>query len=113
MRDVAVIIPYYNGSAFIRRAVDSVLAQTVALDEFVIVDDGSDEAEAQALRDLASELGLAVLRKDNTGQGSARNAGVAATTAPYLCFLDQDDFFLPDHIEVLRAAVPEADPKFG
>lgn len=103
--DVAVVIPFFNGSKFIRRAADSVLSQTLQPAEFVVVNDGSLPDEAKFLHSLAKEMGFTVIDKENGGQGSARNAGVAATSSPYVCFLDQDDFFLPDHIEVLRNAV--------
>ena len=104
--DVAVVIPFFDGSKFIRRAVESVLSQTMPPAEFVVVNDGSKPEEAAFLHSLALELHFTVLDKENGGQGSARNAGVAATASPFICFLDQDDVFLPDHIEVLRNAVP-------
>ncbi|HEY6629877.1 MAG TPA: glycosyltransferase family A protein [Rhizobiaceae bacterium] len=110
--DVAVVIPYYNGSKFIRRSVESVLAQTIRPAEFVVVNDGSEADEAAFLHKLAVELNFTVIDKDNGGQGSARNAGVAATRAPFICLLDQDDIFLPEHIEILRRAVA-ADARFG
>ncbi|MEP9385691.1 glycosyltransferase family A protein [Mesorhizobium sp. KR9-304] len=110
--DVVVVIPFYDGSKFIRRAVESVLSQTMPPAEFVVVNDGSKPEEAAFLQALAEEMHFKVLDKDNGGQGSARNAGVAATSSPYVCFLDQDDLFLPDHIEVLRKAV-SPDSRFG
>ncbi|WP_301004206.1 glycosyltransferase family A protein [Mesorhizobium sp.] len=112
MADVAVVIPYYNGSKYIRRAVESVLKQTIKPTEFLVVNDGSKPEEARFLRDLSAEISFAVLDKENGGQGSARNAGVAATKSPYICLLDQDDFFLPNHIEILRKAVKN-DDRFG
>lgn len=110
--DVAVIIPFYNGSKFIRRAVDSVVKQTLPVAEFLVVNDGSRPEEAAFLHSLADEMKFKVLDKENGGQGSARNAGIAATSSPYICLLDQDDFFLPKHIEILRNAVEE-DEMFG
>lgn len=110
---VAVVIPYYNGSKYIRRSVSSVLSQTVPPDEFVVVDDGSSQEEAAALDLIALEMGFQVLRKDNGGQGSARNYGVAHTTSRFICFLDQDDFFLKNHIAILLDGVPVDDPHFG
>jgi glycosyltransferase involved in cell wall biosynthesis len=111
---VAVIIPYYNGSQFIERSVRSVLAQTVQAAEFIIIDDGSTPDEADRLDTFAATVpGVRVVRKPNGGQGSARNLGVEVTRAPYICCLDQDDFFLPDHIETLLKSVPADDPRFG
>lgn len=82
-------------------------------DEFVVVNDGSSAEETERLHEIAAELGFRVLDKENGGQGSARNFGVSQTTSEYICFLDQDDFFLPTHIELLLKAVPRADTLFG
>lgn len=98
---VVVVVPFFNGSAYLSKAVDSVLSQTVAPDEFIIVNDGSSEEESGWLHRFCDQASIRCVDKANGGQGSARNLGVAATSAPYICFLDQDDYFLPDHVEVL------------
>lgn len=110
---IAVIIPFYNGSAFLERSVSSVISQTLHADEIVIVNDGSSAAETEWVRAFCRERGIKLLNQANGGQGSARNAGVAATHSPYICFLDQDDFFLDTHNAVLRAAITENDSRFG
>lgn len=110
---VAVIIPFYNGSRWVERAIKSVLAQTVPPDEFVIVNDGSREDEASALERLSEVYGFVVIHKENGGQGSARNAGVAVTKSDFVCFLDQDDFYLENHVEVLTENLPKRDPRLG
>lgn len=110
---VAVIIPYYNGSNFIRRSAKSVVEQTMKANEFVVVDDGSTEEEHQKLIEVSEEIGFTVLRKDNGGQGSARNFGVENTKSKYICFLDQDDFFLKHHIETLVKGIDPYDLHFG
>ncbi|WP_246704742.1 glycosyltransferase family 2 protein [Rhizobium sp. P32RR-XVIII] len=110
---VAVVIPYYNGSRYIERSVASVYAQTLKPSELVVVDDGSTAEEASKLDEIAFRMGFTVLRKENGGQGSARNYGVAHTQSQFICFLDQDDFFIEYHIEVLLDAVPWTDPQFG
>lgn len=110
---VAVIIPYYNGSKWVERAIKSVVTQSVMPDEFVIVNDGSKAEERAALDPLAAKYGFRILDKENGGQGSARNAGVAATSAEFISLLDQDDFYLPNHIKDLIAILPEDDPRLG
>lgn len=112
-KSVAVVIPYYNGSETIERAVRSVLDQKTPAAEFVVIDDGSRPEEARFVDGLAASHGFKVLRKENGGQGSARNAGVHATKSPFICFLDQDDYFLHDHICKLSSAIPTDDPRFG
>lgn len=110
---VAVVIPYFNGSRFIRRALDSVFAQTVPADEVIVVNDGSTEEERDFLHSLTAEYAVQVFDKPNGGQGSARNHGVARSTSDFLCFLDQDDFYLPNHIQALKRALPADEPKLG
>jgi len=111
--DVAVVIPFYNGAAFIERALRSVFSQTVPASEVVVVNDGSAPDQRSALEALAESFPFRIVDKENGGQGSARNAGVKASTAPFLCFLDQDDFYLETHIETLVNAIPDRDPRFG
>lgn len=111
--DVVVVIPFYNGAAFIERALRSVFAQTLPAAEVIVVNDGSAPEERAALDDLAQHFSFKVIDKENGGQGSARNAGVAASTTRFICFLDQDDFYLETHIETLLNAVPSRDPRFG
>ncbi len=110
---VVVIIPFYNGADFIERSVRSVFEQSVPANEVIVVNDGSRTEERAALDALAARYPFRILDKENGGQGSARNAGVAASTSEYICFLDQDDFYLPNHIETLVSSIPPDDRLFG
>lgn len=110
---VSVVIPFWNGSQWIERAVASVSSQTVRPDEFYVVNDGSTPQERERLGGLALRHGFVILDKENGGQGSARNLGVEHSRSDYICFLDQDDFFLPDHVAKLRALVAVGGPRFG
>ena len=110
---VAVVIPFYNGARFIERAVSSAFAQTVPASEIIVVNDGSRDEERAILGELAKRYPFRIVDKENGGQGSARNAGVAASTSNFICFLDQDDFYLENHIEILIAGIPAEDPRFG
>jgi glycosyltransferase involved in cell wall biosynthesis len=110
---VVVIIPFYNGADFIERSVRSVFEQSVPANEVIVVNDGSRPEERAALGALADRYPFRILDKENGGQGSARNAGVAASSSEYICFLDQDDFYLPNHIETLVDSIPPDDRLFG
>ena len=107
----AVIIPVYTCAAELPRAVRSVLASAaraadygIALDlDLVVVDDASTDASAEVAEALLAELppgvrGRVVRCADNRGAGPARDAGVAATDAELIFFLDADDEYLPSHI---------------
>ena len=94
---VAVVIPAYNAVRFIGRALASVRAQTYAVDEIVIVDDGSTDGTAQM---LATEPGrITILSQANAGPSAARNLGVQHTQADLIAFLDADDEWLPTAVE--------------
>jgi len=110
---VAVVIPFYNGSAFIERALRSIAAQSMPAAEVVVVNDGSRPEERDFLHQLQSRYGFTQIDQANGGQSAARNAGVAASRAPYICFLDQDDFYLEHHIRTLVEAIPSDDPRLG
>ena len=111
--DVVVVIPYYNGAHWIERALKSVFTQSMPAQEVVVVNDGSTAKERTALGELAERYPFRIVDKANGGQGSARNAGVAASSAGFISFLDQDDYYLPHHIEDLLSIVPERDPRLG
>ncbi len=88
---VSVIIPTYNRTEFLKNAIDSVLAQTYAHYELIIVDDGSEDNTAE----LVSSYGrnLSYIRQQNRGPAAARNAGIEAARYDLLAFLDSDDWF--------------------
>ena len=110
---VVVIIPFYNGADFIERSVKSVFEQSVPATEVFVVNDGSRPEERAALDALVARYPFRIIDKENGGQGSARNAGVKASTSDFICFLDQDDFYLPNHIETLVSSIPSNDRLFG
>lgn len=100
---VSVIIPAYNAERFLRRSVDSVVAQSFTLWELVIVDDGSTDATPQLADELAAnDPRITVVHKrPNAGLAEARRTGIHSSTAPYVLHLDADDWLLPDAISLL------------
>ncbi len=92
----SVIIPVYNRPALLRRAIESVLAQTFRDYELIVVDDGSTDQTHSVAR---SYPGVRCVRQQNRGVSAARNRGVAESSAPYLAFLDSDDAWLPGKLE--------------
>ena len=105
---VSVIIPTYNRAGFLAQAIDSVLAQSYANFELIVVDDGSID-ETQPL--LASYgTALVSLSQENRGPAAARNAGIMAARHPLLAFLDSDDRFTKNKL-ALQVAAMEAQPE--
>jgi glycosyltransferase involved in cell wall biosynthesis len=96
MPRIAVIIPTYNRAFLVKRAIDSVLAQTYTDYELVVVDDGSEDSTPQIVQQYTS---CRYLRLEHSGLPAvARNAGVRSTDAPYVAFLDSDDEWQPQKL---------------
>jgi glycosyltransferase involved in cell wall biosynthesis len=96
---VSAIIPTYNRSAVLPRALDSVLAQTRPPDEVIVIDDGSTDDTADMLRQRYAGLfgeRLRYVRQPNAGVSSARNHGMRLARGDFFAFLDSDDTWLPD-----------------
>jgi glycosyltransferase involved in cell wall biosynthesis len=98
---ITAIVPLYNGAAFIRPALLSILAQTLPADEIIVVDDGSTDAGPEIVIEIARSHPILLIRKKNGGQSSARNAGVDHAHGDLIAFLDQDDLWYPDHLAEL------------
>jgi glycosyltransferase involved in cell wall biosynthesis len=94
--DVSVIIPTYNRAHCVDLAIDSVLAQTSAAVEIIVVDDGSTDETAQMLAKYGDAIH--VIRQANQGVAAARNAGIQAAQSKWIAFLDSDDEWEPDKI---------------
>jgi glycosyltransferase involved in cell wall biosynthesis len=100
--DVSVIIPAYRAGATIRRALESVAAQTVKPLEVIVVDDGSDDATldaAKACAGLLDGVALKIVSQPNQGAGAARNRALREARATYVAFLDADDEWLAAKLE--------------
>ena len=93
----SVIIPVFNGSGFIARAIDSVLAQTWPAHEIIVVDDGSSDDITNAVARYGDRVRL--IRQANAGVSAARNTGAQAANGDWLAFLDADDWFYPDRLK--------------
>jgi glycosyltransferase involved in cell wall biosynthesis len=102
MSSVAVIIPAYNREDYIREALDSVLGQTHSADEVIVVDDGSSDRTAEIAE---AYPGVTVLRQKNGGASSARNHALSVATSDWVAFLDSDDVWRLDKLELQMAAL--------
>ncbi len=93
----SVIIPACNAAATLARALDSVLAQTWAAHEIIVVDDGSTDATAAVAAGYGENIHY--LRQDNAGVSAARNHGAQASSGDWLAFLDADDWYYPNRLK--------------
>lgn len=102
---VTVVIPAYNRGSRLVRAIESLQQQTLSHWEAIVVDDGSqDDTPAVVSRLSAEDARIRLLRLDrNRGAQSARNAGIRAARAPWIAFLDSDDWYVPESLELRLA----------
>ena len=109
VRSVDVIIPVYNRAHCIADVIAQLEQQTFRDFRAIFVDDGSSDGSADvlaaALKDASFES--CIIRKENGGVGSARNAGLSAVTADWISFVDSDDGLQPQFLEYLHRAVTE------
>ena len=94
---VSVVMPAYNAQEHIRRAIDSVLGQTKTVDAIIVVDDGSTDSTVEIVSSYGSKVQL--IRQQNAGPATARNAGIKAARSEWIAFLDADDEWLSEKIE--------------
>ena len=99
----SIIINNHNYGRFLGEAIDSALAQTYRNTEVIVVDDGSTDSSREVMAGYG-ELIIPVLKK-NGGQGSAFNAGFAASHGELVFFLDSDDFFHPEKVATIQRAM--------
>ncbi|MGE5375840.1 MAG: glycosyltransferase, partial [Bacteroidota bacterium] len=92
---VSAVITAYNSEAFIAEAINSVLHQSRAVDEIVVVDDGSTDHTRLVVAEFADQ-GIKFVQQQNKGAGGARNRGIRETSGEFIAFLDADDIWLPD-----------------
>jgi glycosyltransferase involved in cell wall biosynthesis len=108
---VSVVLPVRDGERFVREAVESVLAQTYADLELIVVDDGSADATSEILRGFRDDR-LRVLRQEPAGLVAALRRGVAEARAPLVARMDADDVSEPARLE-RQAELLERRPRVG
>lgn len=99
MPEISVILPVFNGEEFIGKAIESVLAQTFEDFELIIVDDGSSDSSPDIINSFSDER-ITIISQSNQGPGAARNNALKIAKGEYVMYLDSDDWFCPDALEV-------------
>ncbi|MDE6883018.1 MAG: glycosyltransferase family 2 protein [Lachnospiraceae bacterium] len=97
---VSVIIPTYNRADMIKRAIDSVLRQTYRSYEVIVVDDGSADDTGSVIADIQDARIRYIALMENQGVAHARNVGIREARYDYIAFLDSDDEWMPDKLEL-------------
>ena len=109
-----IIIPLYNKAPYIRKAIESVFAQTCQEFELIVVDDGSTDDSFAQISDLRSQLSveepdqfkkIKIIQQENQGVSTTRNNGVQLAKYDYIAFLDADDWWEPTYLEKMRGLI--------
>src|SRR5215203_2881736 len=111
---VSAIIPVYNSERYLAEAIESVLVQTYPSHEIIVVDDGSIDGSAQVAKRFGSAVRYVFQRQ--AGVGAARNHGVELAEGRFFAFLDADDLWTKDKLQLQLAAFaadPELEAVFG
>ena len=109
--EISVIVPVYKVEKYLNACINSILAQTFAQFELILVDDGSPDGcpalcDAAALRDDR----VRVIHQQNKGLSAARNAGMKIARGNWVAFVDSDDRVMPGYLERMYAAAQKTDP---
>lgn len=100
----SIIMPLYNKAPYVRKAVESVVRQTFADWELIVVDDGSDDGGAELVKAF-SDTRIRMIRQENMGVSMARNNGVSVAQGDYICFLDADDWWCDGYLESMQELI--------
>jgi glycosyltransferase involved in cell wall biosynthesis len=96
---ISVIVPTYNAARFIEEALNSVLAQTLQPTEIIVIDDGSTDETREVVASLGSEK-INYVQQENSGVSSARNRGLELAAGEFVAFLDADDIWHDDMLDL-------------
>src|SRR5210317_160020 len=95
---ISVIIPTYNRARSLKKAIDSVLAQSHKNFELIVVDDGSEDNTKELVENYPHDI--VYLRQENQGPAAARNRGIESARYNLLAFLDSDDWFVENKLAI-------------
>ena len=107
---ISVVIPAYNSGASVERAINSVLRQRCPGDEVIVVDDGSTDDTGEVVCKFGDKVKY--IRQKNSGASSARNMGVRAASGKWIAFLDADDEWKDDYLN-MQVALLERNPELA
>lgn len=99
MPRVSIIIPTFNSARYIKRSIESILAQSYRDFEILVVDDGSTDSTVKEIEPFLVDRAVRLFQQNNGGPSAARNRGIKESKGDLVMFLDSDDFYLADRIE--------------
>lgn len=109
----SIIITTYNRLELLKKAISSVNEQTVTDWELIIVNDCSSDGTKEYLDSLKNPKIKVIHNPVNLHKGGTRNVGIDNCSGKFVCFLDDDDYYLPHHLEVFQRKINEIGTQFG
>lgn len=103
---ISVVIPVYNGEKTLKETIDSVLNQTFDDFELIVINDGSTDKTLEIISNIKDER-LKVFSYPNAGLSASRNRGISLARGEYVSFIDADDLWTPDKLELQLKALQE------
>lgn len=110
MTKISVVIPTYNRASLIGETILSALGQSLVEKEIIVVDDGSSDDTSEVVKEFGDQI--IYIRQPNSGPARARNIGIRMAKGQYIAFLDSDDLWLPDKLE-LQVQTFQHSPQLG
>ena len=111
---VSVIVPVYNVAPYLKRCIKSILNQSYAKLEVILVDDGSTDGSGKICDKLKeTDNRIMVIHQANKGLSGARNTGIDNCHGQYVCFVDSDDYVHPDYVRYLYDMCQNNDCEIG
>lgn len=104
---ISAVMPAYNGDKYIARCIDSILKQTRQPDEIIIVDDGSTDGTAEIVKSYGDKVRY--VYQENGGVSAARNKGISEASCDWIAFIDCDDEWLEENLEMLAGVIKRND----
>ena len=102
----SIIIPVYNRESIIKKTIESVIHQTYTHWELIVIDDGStDKTKASVLEFTSKDERIKYVYQNNAERSVARNNGIKHATGDWICFLDSDDAFKKNHLEIIHERI--------
>ncbi len=109
-RKFSVIVPVYNTEKYLAECLDSIINQTIKNIEIICIDDGSTDESAKLLREYATrDNRIKIISQTNQGLSVARNNAIKIACGEYLCFVDSDDYLVPNALETLYEHITKHD----
>ena len=107
---VSVVVPVYKTEPFLHQCLDSILTQSYARMEIILIDDGSPDKSGFICEEYAQkDSRVHVIRQENRGVSHARNVGIDRAVGQMVTFVDSDDWLEPDHVEALVHGIENCD----